>query len=163
MLNYNVAGAYSRGRPKKLWLDNIKNDMKSLKISAELAFDRHKGKKQPKRRHIHRTHPALVNGEERTENAWQGKVRFLHDQKFKTKISISWELKEILRWNKNYFSFLYYPCSSCKNLITVISTVLIGQYLNFCSLTSPACCNSPRKCMPVKWKMRQKTGCRFVT
>ena len=34
MLNYNVAGAYPRGRPKKRWLDNIKNDMKSLKINA---------------------------------------------------------------------------------------------------------------------------------
>ena len=29
---------------------------------------------------------------------------FLHDQKFKTKIQISWEQKELLRWNKKYFS-----------------------------------------------------------
>ena len=39
MLNYNVAGAYTRGRPKKKrWLDNINNNMKSLKITAELSF-----------------------------------------------------------------------------------------------------------------------------
>ena len=41
MLNYNVADACPRGRPKKSWLGKI-NNMKSLKINAELAFDRHK-------------------------------------------------------------------------------------------------------------------------
>ena len=34
MLKYNVAGAYPRDRSKKRWLDNINNDMKSLKINA---------------------------------------------------------------------------------------------------------------------------------
>ena len=33
----------------------------------------------------------------------------------------------------------------------------------FCSLTSPACCNSPRKCTPVKYKKRQKAGFPIVT
>ena len=33
----------------------------------------------------------------------------------------------------------------------------------FCSLTSPASCNSPRKCTPVKYKKRQKAGFPIVT
>ena len=41
MLNCNVAGAYPKEHPKKRWLGNISNGMKSLKINAELAFDRH--------------------------------------------------------------------------------------------------------------------------
>ena len=45
MLNYSAAGANPRGRPKKRWLDNINNDMKSLKINAEVAFDRYKWRK----------------------------------------------------------------------------------------------------------------------
>ena len=32
------------------------------------------------------------------------KLFFLQDQKVKTKIEISWEQKELLRWNKKYFS-----------------------------------------------------------
>ena len=39
MLIYNAAEAYLRGCPKKHWLGNINNDMKSLKINAEMAFD----------------------------------------------------------------------------------------------------------------------------
>lgn len=38
MLNYNIAGAYPRGCPKKQWLDNINTDMKSLIRNAKLAF-----------------------------------------------------------------------------------------------------------------------------
>ena len=30
MLNYNVAGAYPRGCPKKRWMDNVRKDMNSL-------------------------------------------------------------------------------------------------------------------------------------
>ena len=41
MLNCNVAGTYPKGRPKKRWLGNISNGMKSLKKNAELVFDRH--------------------------------------------------------------------------------------------------------------------------
>ena len=52
--------------------------------------------------------------------------------------------------------------SSCNNLISVISRVLIAPYLNFCSLTSPTCCNLPRKCTPVKWNVRQKAGYQVV-
>ena len=37
-----------------------------------------------------------------------------------------------------------------------LSRVLTGRHLIFCWLTSPPCCNSPRKCTPVKYKKRQK-------
>ena len=33
----------------------------------------------------------------------------------------------------------------------------------FCSVTSPECCNPPRKCTPVKYKKRQKAGFPIVT
>ena len=52
----------------------------------------------------------------------------------------------------------HFTYSSCNNLISVISRVLIYSYLNFCSLTSPTSCNSPRKCTPVKGKVKQKAG-----
>ena len=46
MLNYNVAGVYPRdGLKKKRWLDNINNNMKSLKINALLASNEHKWRK----------------------------------------------------------------------------------------------------------------------
>ena len=34
----------------------------------------------------------------------------------------------------------------------------ISRVLDFGSLTSPTCCNSPRKCTPVKYKKRQNAG-----
>ena len=52
--------------------------------------------------------------------------------------------------------------SFCNNLVSVISRVLIGPYLNFCSMASLTCCNSPRKCTPVKGKVRHKAGYQFV-
>ena len=39
MLNCNVAGAYHKSCPKKLSMDKINTDMRSLKINAELASD----------------------------------------------------------------------------------------------------------------------------
>ena len=42
------------------------------------------------------------------------------------------------------------------NLTQPISWVLIRQHLIFCSLTSPACCNLPRKCTRQVEKRRQK-------
>ena len=45
MLNYNIAGAYPQRLSKKWWLNNINNDIKSLKIYAELAFDWNKWRK----------------------------------------------------------------------------------------------------------------------
>ena len=45
--------------------------------------------------------------------------------------------------------------SSFYNLIAAISRVLIDQHLIFCSPTC-SCCNSSRKCTPVKYKTRQK-------
>ena len=49
----------------------------------------------------------------------------------------------------------------CVTIWYQLFRVLIGPYLNFGSLTSPTCCNSPRKCTPVKWKVRQKAGYQF--
>ena len=40
---------------------------------------------------------------------------------------------------------------------------LIGRDLIFSSLTSPTCCNSPRKCTPVKYKTRQKAWFQIVS
>ena len=54
-----------------------------------------------------------------------------------------------------YYIYCDITYSSSYNLTPPISRVLIGQHLIFCSLASPACCNSPRKCTPVKYKMRQ--------
>ena len=52
------------------------------------------------------------------------------------------------------------PCcwaySSPCNLTPPVSRVLIGRHLIFCPPTWPMCCNSPRKCTPVKYKARQK-------
>ena len=53
--------------------------------------------------------------------------------------------------------------SSSYNLTPPISRVLIGRHLFFCSLMSPACCNSPWKCTPVKYKARQKAEFPIVT
>ena len=55
-----------------------------------------------------------------------------------------------------------YTYSPSYNVTAPFSRVLIGQHLIFCSLTSPTCCNSPRKCTPVKHK-RQKAGFPIVT
>ena len=35
MLDFNVEGTYPRGRPKKRWMENIKNDIKTLNINAK--------------------------------------------------------------------------------------------------------------------------------
>ena len=40
---------------------------------------------------------------------------FLHDQKVKTKVWISWEHKEFLRWNKKHFSS-FLKSLSCQKL-----------------------------------------------
>ena len=52
----------------------------------------------------------------------------------------------------------YQPYSPFYNLAPPIFRVLIGQYLIFCSLKSPTCCSSLRKCTPVKYKKKQKLG-----
>ena len=44
-----------------------------------------------------------------------------------------------------------------------VSRVLIDQHLIFCSYTWSTCCNTPRKCTPVKYKVRQKAGFPIVT
>ena len=53
--------------------------------------------------------------------------------------------------------------NSSYNRTPPISRVLIGQHLIFCSLTSPTCCNSPRKCTPVKYNESPKAGFPIVT
>ena len=53
--------------------------------------------------------------------------------------------------------------SSSHNLTPAISRVMIGQHLIFYSPPWLKCCNSPRKCTPVKYKARQKAGFPIVT
>ena len=67
-------------------------------------------------------------------------------------------LSSVVLWKPLFLS--YSP--SC-NLTPPVSQVLIGQHLIFCSLTSSPCCNSPRKCTPVKYKEMQKAGFPTVT
>ena len=62
--------------------------------------------------------------------------------------------------SKKKYRFTY---SVSDNLAPPASQVLIGRHLNFCSLTPPTCCSSPRKCMPVKYKAKQKAGFPVVT
>ena len=61
------------------------------------------------------------------------------------------------------FWFLRHTYSMSDNVTPPISRVLIGRHLIFCWLTSPMCCNLPRKCTPVKYKKRQKAGFPIVT
>ena len=49
------------------------------------------------------------------------------------------------------------------DLTPAISWFLIGQPLIFCSSTLPKCCNLPRKCTPVEYKVRQKAGFLIVS
>ena len=70
----------------------------------------------------------------------------------------SWSLKTYFKYFKLELTY-----SASDNLTPPISRVLIGRHLNFCSLTSPTCCNSARKCTPVKYKARQKPGFPIVT
>ena len=52
--------------------------------------------------------------------------------------------------------------SSC-NLTQPISRVLIGRHVIFCLPTWSKCCSSPRKCTPVKYNARQKSGFQILT
>ena len=52
--------------------------------------------------------------------------------------------------------------SSC-NLTQPISRILIGRHVIFCLPTWPKCCSSPRKCTPVKYNARQKSGFQILT
>ena len=67
---------------------------------------------------------------------------------------------------ERHFGDLYTLCYAYRtsdNETPPISRVLIGRHLIFHSLTSPPCCNLPRKCTPVKYKKRQKAGFPIVT
>ena len=83
-------------------------------------------------------------------------------------------MPKIMLWRHSLYSLanlLYakflerrtFPYSSSYHLTPPFSRVLIAPHLIFCSLTSPTCCNSPRKCTPVKYKKRRKTGFPIVT
>ena len=61
------------------------------------------------------------------------------------------------------FCFWQHTYSTSDNVVPPISPVLIGRHLIFCWLSSPTCCNWPRKCKPVKHKKRQKAGFSIVT
>ena len=61
------------------------------------------------------------------------------------------------------YIYMYIYIIHKNNLTPPVSRVLIGQYLSFCSLTSPRGCNSPRKCTLVKYNKRQKAGFPIVT
>ena len=67
----------------------------------------------------------------------------------------------------SFFSSSHRRCSvtysSSYNLTPAISRVLIGEHLIFCSPPWPTCCNSPRKCTPVKYKTKQKVGFPIIT
>ena len=61
------------------------------------------------------------------------------------------------------FWFWRHTYSTSDNVTPLVSSVLISRHLIFCWLTSPMCCNSPRKCTPVKYKKRQKAGFPIIT
>ena len=44
-----------------------------------------------------------------------------------------------------------------------VSRVMIDKHLIFCPYMWSTCCNTPRKCTPVKYKVRQKAGFPIVT
>ena len=74
---------------------------------------------------------------------------------WKILIERSIRVRHSIRWTGSY--------SSSHNLTPAISRALIGRYLIFCSPTWPTCCNSSRKCTPVKYKAREKSGFPTVT
>ena len=59
--------------------------------------------------------------------------------------------------------FSRHTYNTSDNVTPPISRVLIGWNLIFCWLMSPMCCNSPRKCTPVKYNKKQKAGFPIVT
>jgi hypothetical protein len=42
VLTMNVDGHHSRGRPRKRWMDSVKDDMKIKGVSMEMTSDRRK-------------------------------------------------------------------------------------------------------------------------
>lgn len=60
-------------------------------------------------------------------------------------------------WYESLFSVVFrtlpniYACSLCSNLISVVSRVLIGPYLIFCSPTWRTSCNLPQKWKANSW------------
>ena len=56
-------------------------------------------------------------------------IVLLHDRKFKTKIWISWERKELLRWNKKHFSSLL-KCFQLPNIVSDLKVRSISRLTN---------------------------------
>ena len=69
--------------------------------------------------------------------------------------------KTILRYF--FSSYINTQDGSPSNLTPAISRVLTGRHLILCSPMWPTCCYSPRKCTPVKYKVRQKAELPIVT
>jgi hypothetical protein len=46
VMTMNVDGHPSRGRPRKIWMDSVKDDMKIKGVSMEMTSDRREWKKK---------------------------------------------------------------------------------------------------------------------
>ena len=61
IINFEVNGSHPRGRPKKRWFDNIRNDLDKLRSSTSLALDRVKRRNAIKpSRHVVLRHPDML-------------------------------------------------------------------------------------------------------
>ena len=63
IMEYNIPGTYPRGRPKKRWLDNIKNDLSSLSLVEGKVVDRIEWRKAIRPSNVLQISPTLVDGE----------------------------------------------------------------------------------------------------
>ena len=72
-------------------------------------------------------------------------------------IESSWKVvTNIFYFTLNALFVLTY--STSDNVTPPITRVLIARHLIFDSLTSPTCCNSPRKCTPYNIRKGKKLG-----
>ena len=78
---------------------------------------------------------------------------FLHDQKVMIKTWISWERKELLRWNKQHFSHIYMTFNEANN------TFLFGRCECDFKLTILTFWTKfpPKRVLPVKKKKKKKS------
>ena len=81
----------------------------------------------------------------------------LHDQKFKTKIQTSWERKELLRWNKKYFSSFLKGFQLTKNCLRPESAPLSISKIKWWVTYIQIYENSPRNAM-VKLSRPRSSG-----
>ena len=111
----------------------------------------------------------MVRQVAKSDNKWQRMIqeKYFSDHSFRywqflLFLIIKYPIINISASASIFFRSSHRRCSvtytSSYNLTPAISRVLIGEHLIFCSPPWPTCCNSPRKCTPVKYKARQKTG-----